>query len=228
MSKRFGACSCFTLGYPLARLRRSTHSRVADPFGGVVLICAVPQTGWPTVRPSWRRGWVLDEVWSTAFFPKLTAVSSRKMRAGVLSVALIVVVVCGGGSIAAQTNTSTPSMSLSEATAPIPSCEQASKELREFLNRAPHGCRTSADCDGYFISANSCAPAVVLRRPGVPHEREPELLRLQSRARSACAAQWNKQPACSPIPFRAACVQNRCTDTMHPGPNKPERRGRRP
>lgn len=112
----------------------------------------------------------------------------------------------------ARTSASIRAAPSSEKPKSSPDCEQANRELQQFLDRAPHGCRKDSECDGYYLSANSCAPAVVLRRPGIRHEREPELLRLQSRARNVCAEQWSKQPACAPIPFRAACLQNRCTD----------------
>ena len=158
----------------------------------------------------------------------------KKIATGVLLITVLPVVVAqtsstqqsasstraGQRKTASQASASKRSAPSSENMKSIPNCEQADRQLQQFLNRAPHSCRKNADCDGYYLSANSCAPAVVLRRPGVSRDREPDLLRLQSQARSACAQQWSKQPACSPIPFRAACVEDRCIDRMQPQATK--------
>jgi len=84
--------------------------------------------------------------------------------------------------------------------------------LERFMQRLPTVCLRDADCDGYYFRADPCAPAVVLAKPGVDAARERQLLDLQKRVRNACAAEWSQQPACSPIPFRARCLERRCVD----------------
>jgi hypothetical protein len=95
-------------------------------------------------------------------------------------------------------------------------CALAQRDLEKFLAALPHHCVRATDCDGYYIRADSCAPAVVLARPGVPKGAEAPLLKLQAATRRACADEWSQRPACSPIPFRAECRDRRCVDALLP------------
>jgi len=91
-------------------------------------------------------------------------------------------------------------------------CSARQRDLEAFLKAPPDHCQQDADCDGYYIRADSCAPAIVLAKPGISKTRGPELLKLQARVRDACGKQWGQRPACAPIPFQAKCRQNRCVD----------------
>src|SRR5260370_20839637 len=91
-------------------------------------------------------------------------------------------------------------------------CPSSQSALDTFLATQPNHCSGDADCAGYYLRADSCAPAVVLARPGISKARESRLLKLQAQVRDACGKQWSTHPACAPIPFQAKCRQNRCVD----------------
>src|SRR5260370_2937764 len=89
-------------------------------------------------------------------------------------------------------------------------CLSSQSALDTFLATQPNHCSGDADCAGYYLRADSCAPAVVLAKPGISKTRGPELLKLQAQVREACGNQWSTRPACAPIPFQAKGRQNRC------------------
>lgn len=91
-------------------------------------------------------------------------------------------------------------------------CSAKQAALDTFVNAQPNRCIRDADCDGYYVRADSCAAPVVLAKPGISKAREAELLKLQAQVRAACAESWSQRPACSPIPFQAKCRENRCVD----------------
>jgi hypothetical protein len=91
-------------------------------------------------------------------------------------------------------------------------CAASQSALETFLDAQPKHCMQDADCDGYYLGVDACAPPVVLTKPGLRKSREAELLKLQAKVRAACAAQLSQQPVCSPVPYLARCRQNRCVD----------------
>lgn len=91
-------------------------------------------------------------------------------------------------------------------------CVSSQAALDAFLKAQPNACAKDADCDGYYLHADSCSPAVVLAKPGVSKARESRLLKLQAQVREVCGKQWSTRAACSPIPFLARCRENRCVD----------------
>jgi len=105
-------------------------------------------------------------------------------------------------------------LAMAPAMAAAQSCSQAKATLETFLRGQPKACRTSNDCQAYYIRASACEAPVVLAKPGVPKSAERELLAGQAAVRKACAAEFEQQPACSPRPAEPACVAGRCTDEM--------------
>ncbi|HTC95795.1 MAG TPA: hypothetical protein VK699_20295 [Terriglobales bacterium] len=92
------------------------------------------------------------------------------------------------------------------------SCSAKQVALKTFLNAQPNHCAQDADCDGYYLSVDACAPPVAMAKPGVIKAQEPQLLKLQDEVREACADFWNQRPECSPISFQAKCRENRCVN----------------
>ena len=108
-----------------------------------------------------------------------------------------------------------------------PSCDSAQADLEKFLGTFSRSCRRDSDCEGYYYRANACAAAVVLRKHKLAGKREQRLLALQQSMGEACTLKWRIRPACSPIPFRAACRRNACVDT-HSAPLEGELTGKQP
>jgi hypothetical protein len=92
------------------------------------------------------------------------------------------------------------------------SCGSARAELEDYLDTFPRSCQRDSDCQGYYYRVDACAPAVVLRRHTLAGKREERLLALQHAMGEACTLRYRTRPACSPIPFRAACRKSRCVD----------------
>ncbi|MGH9492295.1 MAG: hypothetical protein ACRD2K_02230 [Terriglobales bacterium] len=93
-----------------------------------------------------------------------------------------------------------------------PSCDSAQADLEKFLGAFSRSCRQDSDCEGYYYRANACAGAVVVRKHKLAGKRRQRLLALQQSAREACNVYYRIRPACSPIPFRAACRRHACVD----------------
>ncbi len=96
----------------------------------------------------------------------------------------------------------------------LPTCDEAQAVLEKYLHTFSRACRQDTDCDGYYYRTDACAAAVVARKHKLTGKREQKLLALQQRAQEACTLYWRIRPACSPIPFRAACRKNACVDLM--------------
>jgi hypothetical protein len=92
-------------------------------------------------------------------------------------------------------------------------CNSAKSSLENFLGTLPKSCRVDTDCTGRYYGANSCAAPVVTNKAPLLLSEEKQLLALQAQVRNECRTQ-QPGPACSPIPFRAQCVKNSCTDAM--------------
>jgi hypothetical protein len=109
-----------------------------------------------------------------------------------------------------------------------PSCDVAQADLEKYLGTLSRSCQKDSDCDGYYYRANACSVAVVLRKHKLTGKREKQLLAQQQTVRDACNVYYRTRPACSPIPFRAACRRHACVDTMaaalpgEPAPKPPE------
>ena len=108
-----------------------------------------------------------------------------------------------------------------------PSCGSAREDLEKFLGTFSRGCREDSDCEGYYYRANPCAPAMVLRKHKLTGRRQQRLLTLQQSAGEACTLRYRTRPACSPIPFRAACRHNVCVD-LQSAPPEGEATGKLP
>jgi hypothetical protein len=90
-------------------------------------------------------------------------------------------------------------------------CDLARTALAEFASTFPTKCTGDSDCNGYYVGATACEPALVLTKPGVPLGHEPQLVQLQGAVRESCLA---PSAACSPRPFRARCKTGRCIDEL--------------
>lgn len=96
-------------------------------------------------------------------------------------------------------------------------CMAAVARLDAFLLAQPAACETAADCGGYYYRADPCADAAVLPKAGAMEQGfMMKLVQLQMEARGLCMKIWEKRPACSPAPFKAACVKNKCVDAAAP------------
>jgi len=96
--------------------------------------------------------------------------------------------------------------------AATPACEKAQADLEQFLNGLERSCQADADCTGQYLRADACKSAVVISRKALGSDREPKLVARQKQVRESCGKEWSARPACSPVPFSARCVSNRCTD----------------
>jgi hypothetical protein len=92
-------------------------------------------------------------------------------------------------------------------------CQSAKKDLETFLDTLPRNCTQDFDCTGRYLRVDSCAPPVVVSRDAKVTDMQ-AFLKLQKAVRSACAAEFASSPACSPIPYKEKCVQNKCRDTI--------------
>jgi hypothetical protein len=89
-------------------------------------------------------------------------------------------------------------------------CAAARALLSEFLAFLPRDCATKADCEGAYIQADTCAPAVVFRKGTLADNKlKSRLELLQDTARRACPRDG---PACSPQPYQIRCLLDRCED----------------
>ena len=109
-------------------------------------------------------------------------------------------------------------LSAAPAAQPPPSCDSAREDLEKFLGTFSRACRRDSDCEGYYYRSNACAGAVVVRKHKLAGKRQRRLLALQQSARDACNVYYRVRPACSPIPFRAACRRNACVDLQSGAP----------
>jgi hypothetical protein len=91
-------------------------------------------------------------------------------------------------------------------------CQSAKQALDDFLHTLPTACTTDSDCTGRYFGADACEPPVVTNKEKFTDSHH--LFLLQKSARVACGTQDEPRPACSPIPFRATCKQNKCVDTL--------------
>lgn len=89
------------------------------------------------------------------------------------------------------------------------SCDLARTALAELASTFPTKCARDTECDGYYVGASACDPALVLAKPGIPPSSEQRLLELQAAARAACLP---SPVACAPQPFSAKCRTGRCVD----------------
>jgi hypothetical protein len=96
--------------------------------------------------------------------------------------------------------------------AATPACEKTRADLEQFLERLDRSCQADADCTGQYLRADACKPAVVISRKALGSDQERKLLAWQKQTRESCGKEWSSRPTCSPIPFSARCVSNRCTD----------------
>ncbi|HEX8796564.1 MAG TPA: hypothetical protein VF765_36690 [Polyangiaceae bacterium] len=130
------------------------------------------------------------------------------MRVLLLVVALVACLGCSRGSASPS-----PSPSPSSSTAPLAACVPAKVALETFLVALQTSCKSTSDCDGYYLRPSACEGPIVLAKPGCPAEREGALEGLQAEVRRACPPDT---VACSPRPFRAECRAGRCTDGLGP------------
>jgi hypothetical protein len=93
-------------------------------------------------------------------------------------------------------------------------CESAKHDLDTYLDTLPRACSADSDCTGRYMRADSCAAPVVVNRSAKVTDMQ-AFLKLRNGVRRACATEFASSPACSPIPFRATCRQNKCVDTLH-------------
>lgn len=90
-------------------------------------------------------------------------------------------------------------------------CDSAKQEFAELISAQPKNCTNDNDCQGYYYDTDSCAPAYILAKS---HENDlftADLIKIQDKIRTNCT---EGGPACSPIPFRAACKQGVCVDLL--------------
>src|SRR6476646_10760353 len=92
-------------------------------------------------------------------------------------------------------------------------CSSAKKDLGDFLDTLPTACSADSDCTGRYLRVDSCAAPVIVSRTAKVTDMQ-SFLRLQKSVRTACAAEFQSSPACSPVPYKAKCVQNKCRDTI--------------
>jgi len=91
-------------------------------------------------------------------------------------------------------------------------CTSARQDVDKFLAALPTACKADSDCTGRYFDADACAPPVVTNKEKFTDNHH--LFLLQKAVRVACGTQDKPRPACSPIPFRATCRQNKCVDTL--------------
>src|SRR3954468_19959790 len=93
------------------------------------------------------------------------------------------------------------------------SCESAKHDFESYLDTLPRACSVDFDCTGRYMRVDSCAAPVVVNRSAKVTDMQ-AFLKLRKAVQSACAAEFAVSPACSPVPYKAKCVQNKCRDTL--------------
>lgn len=92
-------------------------------------------------------------------------------------------------------------------------CMEAVAELDDFLLSLPNTCSADEDCGGFFLRADTCAPAVMLPMKLI---RDQEVLRQlvqhQMGAQTACAKDFATHQQCKPKPYRPACHESVCVN----------------
>src|SRR5437764_1460149 len=91
-------------------------------------------------------------------------------------------------------------------------CESAKRDLDDFLHTLPTACKSDADCTGRYFGPDACASPIVTNKERFTDNHH--LFLLQKSVRVACGTQDQPRPVCSPIPYRAACKQDKCVDTL--------------
>src|SRR5437763_15517073 len=92
-------------------------------------------------------------------------------------------------------------------------CQSAKRDLENYRDTLPRSCSTDFDCTGRYLRVDSCAVPVVVSRDAKVTDMQ-AFLKLQKSVRNSCAAEFASGPACSPVPYKAKCVQNKCRDTI--------------
>ena len=92
-------------------------------------------------------------------------------------------------------------------------CQSAKQDLENYLDTLPRACSTDFDCTGRYLRVDSCAEPIIVSRDAKVSDMQ-AFLKLQKAVRAACASQFQSNPACSPVPYKAKCVQNKCRDTL--------------
>jgi hypothetical protein len=100
-------------------------------------------------------------------------------------------------------------------------CDSTVSSIEKFLLSQSNKCKEDADCDGYYFRADACASAIVLPKAVVTDEFKEKIAKKQEAAKKACATEWEHKGPCTPVPFRAVCVRNRCFDRKVDKPNPP-------
>jgi len=87
-------------------------------------------------------------------------------------------------------------------------CVAARQALEEWIQAAPRGCRSDADCALLYIRAENCAPPVVGARASFKGKSEEKLLQLQEAVRKSCPAPAGSPCAPRLMPFH--CGNGQC------------------
>src|SRR5688572_30726358 len=83
-------------------------------------------------------------------------------------------------------------------------CGEAQANLEKFITEnTKRKCTVPEECEGFYIRADSCAPAVILAKKDFTPRFEGQLTKAQRAGREACAAKWANRAACSPVQFKA-------------------------
>jgi hypothetical protein len=100
-------------------------------------------------------------------------------------------------------------------------CDSAVTSLEKSLLSRPNKCKEDSDCDGFYLRADPCASAIVLPKSSVSDEFKEMITKKQEAAKKACAKEWEDKTICTPVPFHAVCVHNRCFDRKVDKPAPP-------
>jgi hypothetical protein len=95
-------------------------------------------------------------------------------------------------------------------------CNEALKSIVIHASSMAKQCAKDQDCAAHYISGDSCARAIVLRKD-VKAAEDKKLLNLQNEVRKACAGVWANRAACAPAPSAPICRDKICIDKLSLG-----------
>jgi hypothetical protein len=94
-------------------------------------------------------------------------------------------------------------------------CTTAKAGLEAYFAQMPDACVADAECGGFYYRLDSCDAPVILPVTSATPDFAADLEKRQNAVRKICYPEGNapsNRPPCSPMPFKAACVDGKCVD----------------
>jgi hypothetical protein len=98
---------------------------------------------------------------------------------------------------------------------PLAACNSAKKNLVAYVVKLPSSCVADAECAAYYLGADSCDPAFILRKD-TSVNADAGIKAWQDKVGIACAPIFAKRAVCAPKLATPGCRMGRCVD-LHLG-----------